>query len=106
MVLERFLHEEPSSPYVRSFYAASFLGIVALGVSEFGGKNLQYSKFWNSSKSGRSPTLIGSRTGMLICYTPALIAAVLSFWLDPETRTRSLLLKSALTLHFLKRIFE
>ncbi|XP_051145360.1 uncharacterized protein LOC127261174 [Andrographis paniculata] len=102
MVVESFLHEEPSSPYVRVFYAASFLAFVAIAVSEFAGNNLQYAKLL---KSGRR-NLIPSKVGMLIFYFPALVLSVSSFWLFPGAGIRFLLLKSALTIHLLKRLFE
>ncbi|XP_051144142.1 uncharacterized protein LOC127260453 [Andrographis paniculata] len=102
MVVESFLHEESSSAYVRGFYAASFLAVVFMGVSKFAGKTLQYTKLM---KSGRR-NLIPSRIGMLIIYTPALVLSVYSFRLFPGAGIRFLLLKSALTIHLLKRLFE
>lgn len=43
---------------------------------------------------------------MLLLYTPAFLAGVVSLWLFPDDDRRIFLLKSALTLHFFKRNFE
>ncbi|ONI21450.1 hypothetical protein PRUPE_2G066300 [Prunus persica] len=43
---------------------------------------------------------------MLIAYIPAFLAGVASFVLYPQENIRILLLCSALTIHFFKRIFE
>ncbi|KAK4836154.1 hypothetical protein QYF36_019286 [Acer negundo] len=46
------------------------------------------------------------RFGMLFIYTPSFLAGLASFWLFPHHNFRFLLLVSALTIHFFKRIFE
>lgn len=43
---------------------------------------------------------------MLFLYTPAFLAASASFFLSPSVDLRLLLLKSALSLHFFKRVLE
>ncbi|KAF8090201.1 hypothetical protein N665_0483s0039 [Sinapis alba] len=76
--------------------------------SEVRGNNLKYSKFNNRSSSSQKDRFgsISSRTGMLCLYTPSFLAASASFFLSPSEDLRFLLLKSALSLHFFKRIFE
>lgn len=78
------------------------------GLSEIRGKNVQYSKFWNVNF--QSPTAkqrkLSSRTGMLLAYTPAFLAAVASLAIFSEEGFRFLFLCSALTIHFFKRLFE
>ncbi|KAK1576196.1 hypothetical protein Q3G72_011767 [Acer saccharum] len=46
------------------------------------------------------------RFGMLFMYTPSFLAGLASFWLFPHHNFRFLLLISALTIHFFKRISE
>ncbi|KAK8999185.1 hypothetical protein V6N11_070361 [Hibiscus sabdariffa] len=43
---------------------------------------------------------------MFLLYTPAFLVGVASFWLFPDGGSRFLFLKSAITIHFFKRIFE
>lgn len=71
------------------------------------GNHLQYSKFWNlKPSSSKKQIKISSRTGMLLLYTPAFLAGFTSFFVFPGGGIRFLLLKSAITLHFLKRVLE
>ncbi|CBI20086.3 unnamed protein product, partial [Vitis vinifera] len=82
----------------------SFASMANAGLSELKGKHMEYSKFWEL-KSGRKYK-VDSRTGMIVCYTPAFLAGVASFALFPDESFRFLLLTSALSIHFFKRIFE
>ncbi|KAF5470185.1 hypothetical protein F2P56_010714 [Juglans regia] len=107
--LLRFIFPPPSSLFITAMSVFSFTSTAYLGFSELRGKHLPYSKFWNgsSTKSGRrKQTEVCSRKGMLFGYTPAFLACITSFVLLAPQDTRFLLLRSALTLHFFKRIFE
>ncbi|GMI80512.1 hypothetical protein like AT5G16010 [Hibiscus trionum] len=87
--------------------AASVFTLISsaiLGVLEAKGTHLKYSKFFNASSS-ISPK-VPSRVGMLFFYTPPFLVGVASFWHFPNGDLRFLLLKSAITIHFFKRIFE
>ncbi|KAK8671484.1 hypothetical protein V6N13_038079 [Hibiscus sabdariffa] len=95
------------SPPSLALTAASVLALISvslLGFLETRGIHLKYSKFFNdySSISSKVP----SRVGMFLLYTPAFLVGVASFWLFPDGDLRFLLLKSAITIHFFKRIFE
>ncbi|XP_057980715.1 steroid 5-alpha-reductase DET2-like [Malania oleifera] len=89
-----------------------FLFLAYLGFSEIRGRHLQYSKFsdvGNGSRTftGARPIKVSSSTGMLILYTPAFLAGVASFFLFPDDYDlRFFLLRSAVTLHFFKRVLE
>ncbi|KAH1045961.1 hypothetical protein J1N35_036745 [Gossypium stocksii] len=83
--------------------AASVLNLISsaiLGVLETRGIHMKYSKFFDASSTKIKVI------GMLLLYTPAFLVGVASFWLFPDGDFRFLLLKSAITIHFLKRIFE
>ncbi|KAL0452101.1 UNVERIFIED_CONTAM: 3-oxo-5-alpha-steroid 4-dehydrogenase 1 [Sesamum latifolium] len=87
------------------------LGFMVSGDLRSCGKHLQYSKFWNSSAStSTKSTQLPSRVGMVMAYTPSLLAGVASFWLfsddDNDGGIRFVMLKSAITIHFLKRELE
>ncbi|KAK4435944.1 3-oxo-5-alpha-steroid 4-dehydrogenase 1 [Sesamum alatum] len=108
-MVESFVFEEASSTYTKAFYGLTLLGLCYLGISEAIGKHLNYSKFWNSSSSSNKSTqiLLPSKVGMLMAYTPSLLAGVSSFWVFSDGGgIRVLMLKSAITLHFLKRDLE
>ncbi|KAE8717897.1 putative Double-stranded-RNA-binding protein 4 [Hibiscus syriacus] len=88
--------------------AASVLALTSLGILgflEIRGIHLKYSKFSNAAASSIS-SKVPSRVGMFFLYTPAFLAGVASFWLFPDGDLRFLLLKSAITIHFFKRVFE
>lgn len=82
-----------------------------LGLSEIKGTHLQYSKFWNANDA-KSKSLaeikLSGKAGMLLLYAPAFVTALSSFWVYPirDLDLRFLLICSALTVHFFKRIFE
>ncbi|GMI80513.1 hypothetical protein like AT5G16010 [Hibiscus trionum] len=96
------------SPPSLDLTAASLLVLISLailGFLELSGIHLKYSKFFNASSSSIS-SKVPSRVGMFLLYTPAFLVGVASFWLFPDGDLRFLLLKSAITIHFFKRIFE
>lgn len=100
----RFVFPPPPSLLVTAMSVVSFASMANAGLSELKGKHMEYSKFWEV-KSGRKYK-VDSRTGMIVCYTPAFLAGVASFALFPDESFRFLLLTSALSIHFFKRIFE
>ncbi|KAA8534613.1 hypothetical protein F0562_032128 [Nyssa sinensis] len=106
--LQSFVYQQPSSLVMIYIPVITLLSLAYLGLSEIIGKHLQYSKFWNvnSQKSSAKQIKLSSTTGMLILYTPAFLAGVASFCIYPDGGTRFLLVESALTIHFFKRVFE
>ncbi|XP_009763848.1 uncharacterized protein LOC107822323 [Nicotiana tabacum] len=109
-MFQSFLYEEPSS-IITAITVVTFTFLAYLGISEIIGKHLQYSKFWNANANSASSSnflqaKLSSRIGMLILYTPACIMGFASFLLYPNGGTRFMILKSAVTIHFLKRDLE
>ncbi|PIN20614.1 Steroid reductase [Handroanthus impetiginosus] len=104
--LQNFVYQESPSIYTKCFYVMNFLALLYLGISEFTGNHLQYSKFWNLGSKKSGGILLRSKVGMLILYTPSVLAGLSSFVLFPTAKIRVLMLKSAITLHFLKRDLE
>lgn len=109
-MFQSFLYEEPSS-IITAITVVTFTFLAYLGISEIIGKHLQYSKFWNVNPNSVSPSnflqaKLSSRIGMLILYTPACIMGFASFLLYPNGGIRFMMLKSAVTIHFLKRDLE
>ncbi|KAL2549121.1 3-oxo-5-alpha-steroid 4-dehydrogenase family protein [Forsythia ovata] len=82
------------------------LTTACLALWESMGKHLQYSKFWNMGSNKSHQILLSSRTGMLFLYTPAFLAGLASFWIFQDGGTRFMMLKFAVTFHFLKRDLE
>ncbi|XP_059628511.1 uncharacterized protein LOC132271215 isoform X1 [Cornus florida] len=107
-VLLGFIYPPPPSVFITAMSVISGVSLASSGLSEIRGKHMQYSKFWNvgSQKSTAKQIKIGSRTGMLVAYTPAFLASLASFALLPHQGFRCVLLNSALAIHFFKRIFE
>ena len=102
-----FIFPPPPSLFIKAMSVVSLTSLAYIGFSETRGKHLNYSKFWNAnSLQSITKIKLSSRTGMLFLYTPAFLAALTSFVLFPHHDFRTLLLKSALALHFFKRIFE
>ncbi|ESQ41583.1 hypothetical protein EUTSA_v10014355mg [Eutrema salsugineum] len=112
-----FLYPPPPSILLNTMSVVGLAALAKIGWSEVRGNHLKYSKFNNASSSSSSSSSspqtqkqrlgsISSRTGMLCLYTPAFLAASASFFVLPSDDLRFLLLKSALALHFFKRIFE
>ncbi|RVW31026.1 hypothetical protein CK203_093515 [Vitis vinifera] len=77
----RFVFPPPPSLLVTAMSVVSFASMANAGLSELKGKHMEYSKFWEL-KSGRKYK-VDSRTGMIVCYTPAFLAGVASFALFP-----------------------
>ncbi|XP_044462740.1 steroid 5-alpha-reductase DET2-like isoform X2 [Mangifera indica] len=108
MFLSCVFFPPPPSFFVTAMSVVTVVSMANGGYSETKGKHVQYSKFFhsNSEKSAAKQAKVSSRNGMLVLYTPAFLAGLSSFWLFPDEGFRFLLLKSALTFHFFKRIFE
>lgn len=111
-MFQSFVFEEPSS-IITAITVMTFLFLSYLGISEIIGKHLQYSKFWNVNTNSGSSTSsnflqgkLSSKIGMLLLYTPACLMGFASFLMYPDGGNRFVLLKSAVTLHFLKRVLE
>ncbi|KAH0711665.1 hypothetical protein KY290_007301 [Solanum tuberosum] len=49
---------------------------------------------------------MSSKLGMFILYAPACVMGFASFFMYPDGGTRFMLLKSAVTIHFFKRVLE
>ncbi|KAI3757199.1 hypothetical protein L6452_04733 [Arctium lappa] len=108
-VLEKLMFDEPSI-WITAMTVATLISTAYLSFAEMMGNHLQYSKF-TSSNSDKKPQgiKVSSRTGMLILYTPAFLAGVVSFFVFPDDGDgdlRFLLLKFAVTFHFFKRDLE
>ncbi|XP_058183369.1 steroid 5-alpha-reductase DET2-like [Rhododendron vialii] len=88
---------------VMSVLTVAFLG--NNGITEIRGNQLQYSKFWNVG-SQKSTFKVSGRKGMFMVYFPAFLFGLASFCLFPNQGLRFILVKSALTIHFLKRTLE
>ncbi|KAK8999187.1 hypothetical protein V6N11_070363 [Hibiscus sabdariffa] len=80
------------------------ISMAILGILETRGTHLKYSKFFDAS-STISPN-VPSRIGMILGYTPPFLVGLASFRLFQYGDFRFLLLKSAITIHFFKRILE
>ncbi|CAL9080202.1 unnamed protein product [Musa textilis] len=107
-ILPGFLYPPPSSAFMTAMTAISTGALAYFGLSEAWGKHLQYSKFWNagSPPSGKQ-IRVSSRVGMLLLYTPALVAAAAAFAVPAVVADdRCRLLALALALHFFKRDLE
>ena len=103
-----FVFQAPPSVFLNGLSVMSLVLSAICGFWEIKGKNMPYSKFFNISNTKvKKAILVPSKTGMLICYTPAFLLSLASFFfLDQAISVRNLLLKSALALHFFKREFE
>ncbi|MCD7455708.1 hypothetical protein HAX54_029226 [Datura stramonium] len=100
------LFEEPNSIFIKVMIVMNLIISAILGISEASGKqNLEYSKFWNCEKQVKAK--VGSKMGMIIAYTPSLIACLLSlFWIFTNCGIRFFMLNSSITIHFFKRLLE
>ncbi|XP_071930147.1 uncharacterized protein [Coffea arabica] len=110
-IVLRFLYPPPPSLFISAMSVISFASLTNAGFQEIKGKHMRYSKFFNvgASVTGdnkQKEAEFSGRTGMLVAYTPAFLAGVASFALVPLEGLRFTLLRSALTIHFLKRLFE
>lgn len=106
-ILEKIMFDEPST-WVTATTIVTLISTVYLGFAEMIGNHLQYSKFANSGNKplAKQGVKISSRTGMLILYTPAFLAGLVSFFVLPGADLRLVLLKFAVTFHFFKRDLE
>ncbi|KAL8518241.1 hypothetical protein ACS0TY_009563 [Phlomoides rotata] len=105
-VLLQFIYPPPASATVTAMTAISFLSLSNGGYKEMQGKNMQYSKMFKVEKRKESGKKVRSKIGMIVTYTPAFLAGVLSLFIFPSGDFRFTLLRSAITLHFFKRLFE
>ncbi|RZC90931.1 hypothetical protein C5167_028763 [Papaver somniferum] len=105
---DKFLFPPPQSIFMTFMSIFSLVISTNGGLSEMKGANVQYSKFRDATCSRQiKESKFSTRICMLTMYTPSLVASIVSFfWLLPSHDTRFILVNSALTLHFLKRIFE
>ncbi|KAK9265760.1 hypothetical protein L1049_001831 [Liquidambar formosana] len=103
-----FISQPPPSVFITAMSLISLTFLANSGFSEIRGKHYQYSKFWNvnSQKSAAKQIKVSSRTGMLLLYTPAFLAGLASFGIFHDEGFRFLLLNSAVTIHFFKRVLE
>ncbi|CAL0321205.1 unnamed protein product [Lupinus luteus] len=106
-VLSNIIFPPPPSLFVSAMSLISFVSLANAGFSEIKGKHLNYSKFWNATNTTPQKQIkISSKSGMLLLYTPAFLAAAASFWVFPHEGIRSTFLQGAVTIHFFKRVFE
>lgn len=107
-IFQNIVYQEPSSIYLTAVSVMSVFFLGFLVFSELMGNHLKYSKFWNVNNSSASGKLkLSSRTGMLILYTPAALFGLASFFIFPDgDGVRFFMLKSAISIHFFKRVLE
>ncbi|KAL5196810.1 hypothetical protein ABZP36_000322 [Zizania latifolia] len=108
-----FLYPPPASALVAGISAVQFVALAKLGLGELRGENMAYSKFWQvmagkqQKSGGGGGAVLPSRSGMLVAYVPALVAAVASFAVPGAVEgVRAQLLSAAISGHFLKRVLE
>lgn len=106
-IFREILFQEPSLIFNKIMVVMNLVFSAILGISEaFGKQNLEYSKFWNLNSKKQVKAKVPSRMGMLIAYTPSLIACLSFFWIFPNGGIRFFMLNSAIALHFFKRVLE
>ncbi|KAL4576685.1 hypothetical protein LXL04_012783 [Taraxacum kok-saghyz] len=108
-LFQTLLYPPPSSLFVNVMSILSCLSLSNGGYMETKGKHMQYSKFFNvvaSKKAKVQETMVGSRIGMLLFYTPAFFVGLGSFAIFSDRDLRFTILISVLTIHFLKRVLE
>lgn len=112
-ILLRFIYPPPPSLFITTMSAISFVSLANGGFRESKGNHVQYSKFWkvgtlqkSSSDYNHTKAKVPTRTGMIFLYAPAFLAGLASFFLLPDEGFRFALLRSALTIHFFKRLIE
>ncbi|KAI3816215.1 hypothetical protein L1987_15906 [Smallanthus sonchifolius] len=106
-ILLNFLFPPPPSLFVTTMSVIGISSLTNAGYMEIKGKHMQYSKFLNEGVAKKeNETKLSSRTGMLLFYTPAFLVGLSSFLMFPGQDLRFVLLASALTVHFLKRVLE
>ncbi|KAG8390821.1 hypothetical protein BUALT_Bualt01G0123400 [Buddleja alternifolia] len=127
-VLLKFIYPPPASVVITAMSVISFVSLSNAGWMETKGKHMQYSKLRNVGKKSATATAtatddddddkkkkkkddkenakLSGKVGMIVAYTPAFLAGVSSFFLFPDGDLRFTLLRSAVTIHFFKRLFE
>ncbi|KAL8241526.1 hypothetical protein R6Q59_014880 [Mikania micrantha] len=102
----------PSSLFVTAMSILSVVSLTNGGYAESKGKHIKYSKFFNltTSKLQNDQQIVkmASRNGMFLLYAPAFFVGLVSFvvFYDRDQDLRFLMVISALTIHFLKRVIE
>ncbi|KAF5777799.1 putative 3-oxo-5-alpha-steroid 4-dehydrogenase (NADP(+)) [Helianthus annuus] len=106
-VLQNFLFPPAPSLFVTTKLMIDISLLTCAGYMESTGRHMQYSKFLNQGLTKKESEMkFSSRTGMLLFYTPAFLVGMSSFVVFPEQDFRFVLLATALTVHFLKRVLE
>ncbi|KAL0382721.1 UNVERIFIED_CONTAM: hypothetical protein Scaly_0559400 [Sesamum calycinum] len=109
-VLLKFLYPPPASVVITAMSVISFVSMSNAGWTEMKGKHMQYSKLRSAAGDGdekkKEKAEVSSKVGMIVLYTPAFLAGVSSFFIFPLADFRFNLLRSAVTTHFFKRVFE
>ncbi|KAL0358602.1 UNVERIFIED_CONTAM: Polyprenol reductase 1 [Sesamum angustifolium] len=109
-VLLKFLYPPPASVVITAMSVISFVSMSNAGWTEMKGKHMQYSKLRSAAGDGdekkKEKAEVSSKVGMIVLYTPAFLAGVSSFFIFPLSDFRFNLLRSAVTTHFFKRVFE
>ncbi|CAI9265971.1 unnamed protein product [Lactuca saligna] len=109
LLFQTLLYPPPSSFFVTIMSILSCLSLANGGYMETKGKHMQYSKFFNAAalkKDKVQETMLGSRDGMLLLYTPAFLVGLASFAIFGNQDLRFIMLILVLTIHFLKRVLE
>ncbi|KAF7848500.1 hypothetical protein BT93_L1888 [Corymbia citriodora subsp. variegata] len=96
-----FIYPPPPSVFMTAASVMIVASLAILGLLEAGGVHLQNSEFTFTPYKK-----VPSRTVMLLLYLPAFLAGLASFLIFPDGDLRSLILRSAISLHFFKRILE
>ncbi|XP_076924413.1 uncharacterized protein LOC143586835 [Bidens hawaiensis] len=111
--LTTLLFPPPSSLFVNTMSILSSLSLANAGYKETKGKHMQYSKFFNiinvatSKKPAKDQEVKwSSRDGMLLFYAPAFLIGLVSFVAFHDGDLRLVMVISALTIHFFKRVVE
>lgn len=106
-ILLNFLFPPPSSLFVTMMSIVGLASLMNAGYMELKGKHMQYSKFLNVGLAKKKDDMkLSSRNGMLLVYTPAFLVGLGSLLVFPDQYLRFVLVASALTTHFLKRVLE
>ncbi|CAI9262217.1 unnamed protein product [Lactuca saligna] len=106
-ILLNFLFPPPSSLFVTMMSIVGLASLMNAGYMEIKGKHMQYSKFLNVGLAKKKDDIkLSSRNGMLLVYTPAFLVGLGSLLVFPDQYLRFVLVASALTTHFFKRVLE
>ncbi|KAK6138003.1 hypothetical protein DH2020_028257 [Rehmannia glutinosa] len=113
-VLLNLIYPPPPSVVITAMSVVSFLSLSHAGWMEIRGKNMQYSKMKDAQKNiidddtkkKKKGKVVPSKVGMIVIYTPAFVVGLSTFILFPLGDFRFTLLRSAVTAHFFKRVFE